>query len=709
MPQQGQISAENNFINGVVTEATAVNFPDKAVKEAFDCIFDYDGSVFRRTGFNFEDNFTTKTIDRSNRAIKAYLWQNVAGNGNVTIVVVQIGNTIYFWETDGTGIFSTGAQSTTVTLTSVAGAPTPEAVEVQFCDGNGYLFITHPYCEPIRVAYDAPSHTATPTNLILKIRDFEGATTDPNSVTNRPTETLGSANQPHLYNLYNQGWTTTNLTAWDTAQTTLPSNADVMWQFKNSTNDFDATSASIARVTAGNSPAPNGHFILTLSNQDRVAAAGLTPASVPTTTTSFNRPANCAFFSGRVFYSGINYVGFNSNIYFTQIIENTSQYEKCYQENDPSAEDLFDLLPSDGGVISVPEAGTIYKMFTVPGGLCIFAANGVWFITGSTGLGFTATDYAVLKIADIPTVSDASFINIMGYPAWWNSEGIYMMTTSNGGNLPQVQSLTFNTYKSGFDAIPVSSKRYARGFYDKTDGVARWIYRSTGTDDLNGIYEYDRVLNFNVRTNAFYPWTISASTVKVHAILSTELVTRPVIVNNVVDNGGTNNIVDSFGNQVISFSASGNQDQQFDKFLVSYPNAGSYKFTFANRSTDRYKDWIDIDGFGSVYNSYFISGFKLPGQGIRKAQNTWVQLYSRLDDPVQYHFQALWDFADTGNTGRWSSNQLVTHTDTDYNNATSRLKVRGHGKVMQFKVSSVGTEPFDCIGWASSQTINGVP
>lgn len=708
MPQQLAVAVENSFIKGLVTEATGMNFPEQAVTETFDCIFDIDGSVYRRTAFDFEDNWTTKVIDRSNRVIKDYLWQNVAGNGNVTVVVLQVGATIYFWEADGTGIFSTGEQSTTVTLTPVSGAPIPDTVEAQFTDGNGYLIVVHPYCEPMRIAYDISAHTATATNIILQIRDFEGAVNDPYAVDFRPTSTLAALDKYHHYNLLNQGWNDTNLGTWDTNQTTMPSNVDVMWRFVDTSNTFTASTAIINSVVQGNTPAPNGHFILNLANQDRSTASGI--ASLVNTTTSFNRPSVVAFFAGRVFYAGINYVGFNSNIYFTQIIENVNQYGSTYQQNDPTAADLFDLLPDDGGVLSIPEAGTIYKMHTVPGGLAIFAANGVWFLTGSTGLGFTASDYALLKIADIPTISDTSFINVNGYPAWWNAEGIYILASSDSATLPVVKSLTWDTFKTFYDSIPVSSKRFARGFYDKTDGIIRWLYRSSVTTELNDIYEYDRVLNFNTRTNAFYPWTISDNgAVKIHALMSTELITRPVNVLNVIDNS-SNNVVDSSGNQIIAFETSGNDDQQFDKYVVSYFDGTNWNFTFANRTDDTYRDWFKYDDFGVNYNSYFITGFKLRGQAIRKFQNNWIDIVSRLDSEVAYNFQGIWDYATTGSgTGRWSTNQFVNHTDLNYSNAFRRLKVRGHGKVLQFRVSSIENEPFDIIGWSSMQSVNGAP
>ncbi len=386
------------------------------------------------------------------------------------------------------------------------------------------------------------------------------------------------------------------------------------------------------------------------------------------------------------------------------------QYGSTYQQNDPTAADLFDILPSDGGVLSIPEAGTIFKMQTVPGGLAIFAANGIWFLTGSTGLGFTATDYALLKIADVPTISDTSFVNVNGYPAWWNAEGIYMLEGASAGTMPTVKSLTWDTFKGFYNTIPVTSKRYARGFFDKTEGQIRWLYRSGATSELNDIYEYDRVLNYNLRTQAFYPWTISDNTqVKVHGILSTELITRPITVDNVVDNA-VNNVVDLSTNQVVSFTTSGSADQQFDKYIVSYPSAGSFKFTFAERTQDTYRDWFKFDNFGVNYVSYLITGFKLRGQAIRKFTNNWVQIVSRLLDPVSYKFQGIWDYATTGSgTGRWSANQLVAHDDTNYSNAFRRLKVRGHGKSLQFRVSSVDNVPFDIVGWSTLQSINGAP
>jgi hypothetical protein len=181
MPQQVQFSVENNFANGHITDFTGLNFPENALFDTQNCEINYDGSVNRRLGFDFETGYSTKTINRTNNVVNSYLWRNVSGNGDVSLLVMQVGPTIYFYRTEGDA-FSTGAVSTTVTLTPVSGAPTPETVEAQFSDGNGLLFITHPYCEPMRVSYNTSTDTATATSITLKIRDFEGDTVDANAV-----------------------------------------------------------------------------------------------------------------------------------------------------------------------------------------------------------------------------------------------------------------------------------------------------------------------------------------------------------------------------------------------------------------------------------------------------------------------------------------------------------------------------------------------
>jgi len=49
----------------------------------------------------------------------------------------------------------------------------------------------------------------------------------------------------------------------------------------------------------------------------------------------------------------------------------------CYQVNDPTSDQLFDLLPTDGGVIVIQGCGSIYKLFPLQNALLVFAANGV--------------------------------------------------------------------------------------------------------------------------------------------------------------------------------------------------------------------------------------------------------------------------------------------------------------------------------------------
>lgn len=751
-------SVENNFTRGLITEASGLNFPENACTDTDNCHFELTGRVRRRLGVDFEPGYTTNVLDRAGKAISYYIWRNVAGDGNTKLLVLQVGNTICFYDiSDGTTI-SDSLIADTLTLTDYQPAgtpPDPSVTECQYTDGNGYLFVTHPSCDPFYVSFNATTQTFTAATITLKLRDFVGVE-DSLAVDERPA----SLTDVHKYNLGNQGWqfssyapvnsstsatpvaagpqtfdvpsglpywtsgetlyvsagvnfvgSTTlyyfwigtvngysgtslnmNVTSfgpsdpavmaqsswwigdkadyilyWNIATNLYPSNADVWWSFKDSQDNFNPR-LTINGVSRGTTPAPKGRYVLEVCNEDRSTASGISGLS--TVTTGDARPSTCSFFAGRVFYSGIKHTNYSANIYFSQILKPNSvaQFGLCYQQQDPTSETLFDLLPNDGGVISIPDAGTIIKLWSTQGGLIVCATNGLWQITGSSGLGFSATDYTVRKISSIRTISHTSFVDVGGYPAWWAAEGIYILVPDGSGLSVSPKSLTDQTILSFYNDIPLTCKQNARGCFDLVTKKMAWVYRSTAPADVTESYEFDKSLIFNTLTTAFNPWTFAAGTVKVNGVF----------------------VIDSPSSTV--------------KFLSSYLS-GTYHFTFSEERDTSYVDWKSFDTTGIDFTSSFTSGYKVHGQGERKFQTNYVYIFSR-EVPSEFYFQSIWDYSNTGDSGRWSTRQFVNVTDTDYDVVMKRLKVRGAGIACQFKVTSIAGEPFDLIGWSVFESSN---
>src|SRR5574337_386600 len=207
MPRSTAIAVENNFRNGLITEATGLNFPENSSTTVDNCIFNIPGNVTRRLGFDFEPNYSVKTIDRTNKVVQSYRWNNVAGDGTIILIVVQVGSALYFYDASTTDPISGHQITATVDLTafSPAGAPTPSTEECQFADGNGLLFVVHPFTDAFSVAYDPSTQTFTTTKIDIQIRDTEGVV-DNLGIDTRPNSGLFGLSQTHHYNLLNQGW-----------------------------------------------------------------------------------------------------------------------------------------------------------------------------------------------------------------------------------------------------------------------------------------------------------------------------------------------------------------------------------------------------------------------------------------------------------------------------------------------------------------------
>lgn len=700
-------SIENNFINGLVTEATALNFPEAAAIETYNCVYEAEGNFTRRKGFEFEIGYVRDAASRVDAVVNTFLWQNAAGSGNNNFVVRQVGDILSFFRVTTDGSLSANRMSTVVNLNSfkVAGSPSPGLSEAQFTYGRGYLFVTHPTCEPFYVEYSPSSDLFSAYAISIQIRDMEGVE-DFLAVDTRPT--AGNLTSLHWYNLYNQGWRqtvhsgNTAFQQWFLTQSGSPSNADVWWQFKNADEQMDSTLYN--SVNRGNSPAPKGAFILSAFFMDRAAVSGV--GGLPSPTSGVQRPSTTAFFASRVFYAGVQAQNYSNKIYFSQIIEGNSQFGKCYQTNDPTSEYMFNLLPSDGGVINILECGTIIKLVSIQSALLVFATNGVWSISGSTGTGFAANDYTVKKISSIPALTASSFVDAGGTPIWWNSDGIYTMSSQDALGNVGVTALSEKKIKKFYnDEIPSSSKSYAKGFYNSLDKVVHWLYRSTDATTVESRYNFDRILVLNTISGAFYPWSFNTTPVAITGLIAVQGLGADNTVRDVTTNSGE--VVTTLAGEAVEINEAGPESlASVFKYLTAIDNGGSNEFTFSETYNEDYKDWKIWTVDGVDYQSYAISGYRVRGDAQRRFQSNYLTVFSENSDPSSFDVQGIWDYAAGGGTGDYTSKQRVVFTSNNRNYNFRRLKIRGMGLSVQFKFTSVSGQPFNITGWSVMETGN---
>lgn len=803
MAQAAQ-TVQNNFKEGLKTEFTGLNFPENAATDTQNCVYSYIGDVSRRGGINYEFDNVGQTINVAGAAHSTFRWLNAGGDGQTQLLVQQIGDILYFFNSSASTIsnpLSSQLLPSTVNLVTFLAAGSsanPGLTECQYAIGNGYLFVFHPNCDPFYCTYNNGAISAT--LISLQIRDILGIL-EPGVSDNFRPATLSNE---HLYNLLNQGWTqgsgwsgsgtfngavplstpsittmtvpitsqsstsvlvpgdqlklvlspcsgtgpnspgnptgtvtligavtnynissvsltissnsahnldttgfwsggnffpgpaTVNMSlvnqgfinAWFSALKNYPSNADIWWLYKDTSNAFNP-SVTFANVQATTTPAPKGNFLLSVFNQDRSSAssiAGLTPVS------TIARPSTGTFYQGRVWYAGVNasqvatgdepYTTWTENIYFSQVVESPINFGRCYQANDPTSQDLNALLPTDGGVITIQGCGAIYKLFALRFGLLVFAANGIWFISGSTGVGFTADDFTISKISSIKAMSGTSFIDMQSYPMFWNQEGIYQVApTAQAGSAhsPDIQldvkNLCLGTILSYYNNIPLISKAYARGDYDPINYIVQWCFRSTTEAGVSNRYLFDTMLNLNVITQAFYPYTLPTGSLS--HVTDIRYIDYP---------GGANNGL----------------TPQFKYSTLTGTNRNVLTFSEEN-DFENYVDFFFENGSGFDYVSYFLAGYMLPGQALRKMQIPYVYLFSRNPLGSKCTIQAIWDYVTNTISGKESTRQVITMGP---NSLYRKIRLRGRGMAVQIKISSISGQPFDLMGWSVLDQVN---
>lgn len=717
----------STFVAGLITEAGPLTFPENASYDELNCVLFRKGNRRRRLGVDFEDGYSLSAVSMStatvrDQAINNWVWTAVAGNGTRNFLVIQVDTTLHYYDLSNDPL-SDGKKSFTTNLSTYAasGATDIGSEPVTISSGKGLMFVSSKKIEPFLVEYDVSGDSITETQISIEIRDFDGLDDGLD-----PDEEPASLSINHDYNLKNQGWQSPGqgepdpTTTYFSSKSVYPPNSKQWWVGKDSNDVFDAT--LLAKYDGGNTLAPRGRFLLNPFFKDRSTVSGVAGITVES---EDNRPEFIEFFAGRVWYFGIESSKINGHVFFSQVLTETNRAGRCYQESDPTTEELNELVDSDGGVIVIPEIGTILGSLVIDRNLILFASNGVWAISGASEDGFKATDFQVNKITPVGCISSGSVIDVEGQPYWWSQTGIYTLGTDKVSGRLTAQSMSQNTIETFYqDEIPALSKTYARSIFDPATKRVYWLYNTVAPSNDEYNWKYDACLVFDASLGAFYPWKISSLNTNSPFLMgafNTQTVNAVERTENVVDSSG-NTIITSGGDNVVTDVVTISGSNTFLKWFCLVPDgAGNFNWTFAEFNNGDFVDWEKKDNTGADYNSYIDTGYDGLGDFTKDKTVMYVFFFlgktetgvssGALLSGSSCFFRTKWNWTTDGDAGKWSQLNQIYRLKRQFDGGiivdelpgetviVSRHKVKGSGKALQYRFQSETGKDFNIHGW----------
>lgn len=398
--------------------------------------------------------------------------------------------------------------------------------------------------------------------------------------------------------------------------------------------------------------------------------------------TNFKNPNACATAFGRIFY------GSDSTIQFSQVLVTAKDAGRCYQNNDPTSEDIPDLVDTDGGTITLEESVRIKAMKAFSAGVLVFATNGVWYIYNPDG-GFKATAFNVSKVSERGIESPRSIVEAEGAIYYFSNNAIIRVGASEFDVLSS-EDVSSPTIRSYF--LDNFAGRSCQGVYDGTNKQIVWW-----TPDLQSLG-----LIYDVEIGAFYPQKQDTAE---------WYMARPFKIDNAIFYPAWK--VDSDNNQI--------------EYLLSQPTN------------------TDFEDFGTNISAYLISGWETLGKFANKKAITQAKVFFKktettitgatdgvyeYDSPSGCLFQARWDYdnsdaykkwtgiTDFGGTGNYMQlynpmqrgfiPDAYPYTfDTGERLINKKFNIRGNGDAVQFVFEAEDNKDLKLLGYSVSYTMRG--
>lgn len=696
----------NTFIKGLITEAGELTFPENASIDELNCDLRRDGSRRRRLGAELEDSYVLSSFTMTDSSIVVTdKWENVGGQSGLEFLVIQVGASLKFYS-KGTLPYSGSEDAATVNLTTyeVVGGVGAANAQCQFTSINGALIVASPAINTIYVQRDNTTGALTVNQVTFYTRDFDWLGDKRSYTTSSATASI-----QRQYDTFNGGWST----ALKTTYGSWPPLTHPWYSGKDASGNFSATEFN--KIYSGTSLLGNGRYILNFFSKDRSTASGIAGFSAEVETSRFKSVAS---YAGRVFYAGLESAKNSGVILFSRTIETLSELGDCYQQNDPTSEEISDLLDTDGGVIRIPNAVNIKKLYARGPDLFIFAENGVWKISGVDNI-FRATDYAISYISPIGIQNASSFIEAEGLPFWWSLTGIHTLSVDQSVGIEQEQNLSITTIQSFLDKVSSSAKAKVTGVYDRVNKKVYWAYPNNNETKTT---KYSNLIVLDITLQAFYPWKVADGYDIVgfafYSGFGSEALALDVVQGLDDVYQGTDDIIST---QLSDFTTG-------DPAIVLVArDLSTNKLTMAGFTNSSFYDWTDVD-----YSSYAVAGHEFFGDLMLDKTSPYIEVYMRSTEtgwtgseavgydlvrPSGILVSPYWDFSKTPSTAPqqgYRFNRMPVVDSSDLNTVDipetvvhTRLKLRGKGKTVRFRFDSEAGKDFVLLGYGFIGGKNG--
>lgn len=706
MTQQSTTKPYHTFVKGIITEAGPLTFPENASLDEENCVLNRDGSRQRRLGMDFEEDFVLRTVTvLPDDAVACFLWENAANDVHNQFAVIQAGEKLLVF--NGTPV---SISANLIAVVDLAPYITGKTV-LGTSSGLGYFFIDEGTSNPIYLSYNGG--TVSITQYGMNIRDIYGVN-DSLAVDTQP----GSLSTEHNYNLLNQGWRSGYITAYKAdAGSVYPANSQQWFVGKDSNEDF--TPSLLKKQEFGTSSAPKGHYVIDAfaRSTSRNAASGLsTPSDIET-----GRPTVVAFAFERVWHAGVKssitapsvmQPNMNGFVFFSRTLRSVQDVTQYHTDADPTSEIDSELVDTDGGTVNIPNSGPIHKLVQKDNAMIVFAENGIWMIQGDEG-GFRATAYQVVKLSDFGVLSGTSIVDVEEAVMYWNKGGIYLLGVDKDTGRLASKSITEDTIQTLYNSIDKVAKVNAVGTFDPVNRRVMWMYNDedsyTGATFRN---KYNKELVLDMVLGAFYKHKIS-----------TYLDPSPYI-------SGYFPAPDFLRRQE-GVRSRGDTVTKYMTVQFVDPSTNTASVSFAYYRDDKLRDWRSLDGVGSSFLSYLVTGYEIMEDSSRSKQTTYVTTHFKCteinavydsennlipENPSGCIMQAQWDWANHPDSGKWGEEtqayrllrpfilREVGEIIYGQEVITNKHRVRGSGKALSLYFHSDEDKDFYLYGWSTRFT-----